>query len=55
MKYVAMILCIMSCGIVEGSDVQGYELTTAHWGLLITCMIVAVGIMFYEIKKRGHY
>ncbi len=52
MKWIAAMLCITSYGIIEGSDVQGYELTSATWALLITCMIAAIGIMFYEIKKE---
>lgn len=52
MKWIAAMLCITSYGIIEGSDVQGYELTSATWALLITCMIAAIGIMFHEIKKE---
>lgn len=52
MKWIAVMLCLVPYGIIEGSDVQGYELTSATWVLLITCMIAAAGIMWHEIKKE---
>lgn len=54
MKWIAVMLCIASCGIIEGSDVQGYELTSATWTLLIVCMVAAISIMFHELKKDVH-
>lgn len=54
MKWLAVLLCITSYGIVEGSDVQGYELTSATWTLLAVCLIAAIGIMFHELKKDVH-
>lgn len=54
MKWVSAMLCIVAYGIIEGSDVQGYELTSATWTLLIACMIAAIGIMFHELKKDVH-
>ena len=54
MKWVSAMLCIASYVIIEGSDVQGYELTSATWALLIVCMIAAISIMFHELKKDVH-
>lgn len=51
MKWIAVMLCLVSYGIIEGSDVQGYELTSATWTLLIACIIAAISIMFHELKK----
>ena len=51
MKWVSVMLCITAYGIIEGSDVQGYELTSATWALLIVCLIAAISIMFHELKK----
>ena len=54
MKWIATMLCITAYGIIEGSDVQGYELTSATWALLIVCLVAALGIMFHELKKDAH-
>ena len=54
MKWVAAMLCIVSYGVIEGSDVQGFQLTSATWALLIACMIAAIAIMFNELKKDVH-
>lgn len=54
MKWVSAMLCITSYGIIEGSDVQGYELTSDTWTLLIVSVIAAISIMFHELKKDVH-
>ena len=54
MKWTAAMLCLAPYGIIEGSDVQGYQLTSATWVLLIVCLVAAISIMFHELKKDVH-
>ena len=42
-------------GILEGSDVQGYELNSSTMLLLLLCVVSAVAILYKSFKEGEHY
>lgn len=50
LKWIAVLMLLISFGIVEGSDVQGFEITTSLYILLFTNLVGAVAIL-YQIEK----
>nr|DAJ66013.1 MAG TPA: hypothetical protein [Caudoviricetes sp.] len=55
MKTLALIMLVACFGILEGSDVQGYELHSSTVILLIVCTISAVVMLYKSFKEDEHY
>ena len=55
MKILALIMLVACFGILEGSDVQGYELHSSTVILLIACTISAVVMLYKSFKEDEHY
>lgn len=48
MKWIAGIALLAVYGILEGSDVQGFEITSAMWLLMLLTTIMAGSILLKE-------
>ena len=55
MKTLALIMLLACFGILEGSDVQGYELHSSTVLLLIVCTVSAVVMLYKSFKEDEHY
>lgn len=55
MKTLALIMLLACFGILEGADVQGYELHSSTVLLLITCTVSAVVMLYKSFKEDEHY
>ena len=55
MKKLAGIMLVTCFGILEGSDVQGYELHSSTMLLLLLCTVSAVAILYKSFKEDEHY
>ena len=55
MKKLAGIMLATCFGILEGSDVQGYELHSSTMILLLLCVVSAVAILYKSFKEDEHY
>jgi len=55
MKKLACLMLAACFGILEGSDVQGYELNSSTMLLLLLCVVSAVAILYKSFKEGEHY
>lgn len=55
MKILAVIMLLACFGILEGSDVQEYELHSSTVLLLIACTVSAVVMLYKSFKEDEHY
>ena len=55
MKKLAGVMLATCFGILEGSDVQGYELHSSTMLLLLLCTVSAVAILYKSFKEDEHY
>lgn len=54
MKWIAALMLVSSFGILEGSDVQGFEITTSMYILLLTNLMGA-GAILYAAEKNHEW
>ena len=55
MKKLACVMLATCFGILEGSDVQEYELHSSTMLLLLLCTVSAVAILYKSFKEDEHY